>query len=97
MTDPGRLREMARMKRLYYLPETTDERKLEMALTIRTYAEEERADVRCVSCGHGVFYIEDTRPRCEGHVYSREGEAEYFITRFCEWCFDLVTAEEEEE
>lgn len=50
----------------------------------------------CVICNKVPFYATDNCARMEGHVYSALGIKEFRISRYCEWCFDLIMKEPEE-
>jgi Pyruvate/2-oxoacid:ferredoxin oxidoreductase delta subunit len=65
---------------------------------VRIYATEEPGyDMRCMNCKKAVFYAPHPEGLIEGHVYSQNGMLEYRISRYCEFCFDKVTEEDEED
>lgn len=66
---------------------------------MRLMAETDPDYVRyCTSCKAKVFFISTTEAFCEGQIYSEEGVREYTRNSgFCEFCFDALFREEEEE
>jgi hypothetical protein len=50
----------------------------------------------CVE-GEDVYFLEDTKARKPGHIYSRAGLREYGTSGCCEYHFDLFFGEPEEE
>src|SRR4051812_9137793 len=51
----------------------------------------------CSRCKKKIVYVPYAYALGEGHVYSTAGRAEVQISHFCEYCFDLVTKEPEED
>lgn len=51
----------------------------------------------CLNCKNKVFFVEHTHALQPGHIYSQLGAKEYHISMMCEYCFDKITAEPEEE
>lgn len=76
---------------------TTDERRVELLTLLREAADEVKMGSPCPKCKHIPFYAPHDEPLIEGHVYSRDGLQEIRITGYCEFCFDLITAEPDEE
>lgn len=48
-------------------------------------------------CGSYLVYLPYTHAIAPGHIYSDAGVREVSITGMCEFCFDEVTAEPEED
>lgn len=76
---------------------TTRERRIEILTLLQEGSDEAEMGRPCPNCGHHPFYAPHDEPLIEGHVYSRDGLAEIRITGYCEFCFDLITAEPVEE
>lgn len=76
---------------------TTRERRIEILTLVREGANEVKVGPRCPRCKNYSFFAPHDEALIEGHVYSRDGLAEIRITGYCEFCFDLITAEPEEE
>jgi len=76
---------------------TTRERRIELLTLVREGANEAKQRHRCPMCKNYLFYAPHDEALIEGHVYSPEGLAEIGITGLCEFCFDRVTAEPNEE
>lgn len=54
--------------------------------------------LKCASCENVVLFYDAMPPaKAPGHVYSDAGAREMKITHLCEWCFDLATAEPDED
>lgn len=66
----------------------------EMAETIAWLPGERK---RCSIGGEPVFYIEATRSYIPGHIHSEDGIAEYGISGCCEFHFDYMMLDLEEE
>jgi hypothetical protein len=77
--------------------DTTRERRIELLEMVREGADEAEMGVRCPRCRHYPFFAPHDEALIEGHVYSHDGVAEIRITGYCEFCFDLITEEPEEE
>lgn len=77
--------------------DTTDERRVEILTLVREGADEAKMGPVCPKCKHYSFFAPHDEALIEGHVYSRDGMAEIRITGYCEFCFDLITAEPEDE
>ncbi len=60
-------------------------------------AQDSMYQVRCKRCAQKVFFVEHTEAKVEGHIYSDLGVAEFGISRLCEYCFDLITMEPDED
>lgn len=89
--------ERARVRAQFYAEDTTRERRIELLRLMQTSADEMQLGTRCPRCKHYPFYVPHNEALLEGHVYSQAGMDELPISRYCEFCFDLVTAESEEE
>lgn len=89
--------ERARVREQFYNPETTRERRIELLRLMQTSADEVQMGRRCPRCKHYPYFAPHDEALLEGHVYSQDGMAELGITGYCEFCFDLVTAEPDEE
>lgn len=76
---------------------TTDERRVELLTLLQEGADEAEMGRPCPRCKHYPFFAPHPEALIEGHVYSHEGLAEIRITGYCEFCFDLITAEPDEE
>ncbi len=50
----------------------------------------------CVN-GHPIFYVEGQAGELPGHIYSEAGMREFRISRMCEWCFDDMCIEEDDD
>lgn len=55
----------------------------------------EHESPKCLD-GEVIFFAEDTEAFGPGHIYSRDGLAEFRISRLCEYHFDEAFAEDEE-
>ena len=75
---------------------TTKERRVEILTLLREGSDEAKMGRLCPRCRHYPFFAPHDEGLIEGHVYSREGLTEVRITGYCEFCFDLVTAEPDE-
>ena len=76
---------------------TTRERRVELLTFLQEAADEAKQLRPCPRCKHHLFYAPHNEALVEGHVYSQDGMAEISITGYCEFCFDLVTEEPDEE
>ena len=76
---------------------TSRERRIELLTLVREGADEAQMGNPCPKCKHYPFMAEHSEALIEGHVYSNEGYLELSITGLCEFCFDLVTQEPDEE
>jgi len=63
----------------------------------RAYERRASAEGLCLKCGVPVYFQGWTHGVAEGHIYSDAGLAEFKISGFCEYCFDLVTLPPEED
>lgn len=77
--------------------DTTDERRVEILTLVRDGANEAQMGPKCPRCGNYSFHAPWDHALIEGHVYSNDGAREIYITGYCEFCFDLVTEEPDEE
>ena len=50
----------------------------------------------CISCKKPI-HLSDQPTNTEGNIYSTSGAKEYQITGMCEYCFDQMVKEMEEE
>ena len=87
MTSNERLELLATMQVEFDDPRTTDERRRELLLTVREFAEEETT-YRCRFCKHAPVDKPWHMPLIEGHVYSDAGISDFFNHGWCEYCFD---------
>jgi len=76
---------------------TTRERRVELLTLVQEGANEAQMGRPCPVCKNYLFFAPHDEALIEGHVYSRDGVAELRITGYCEFCFDRITAEPEEE
>lgn len=76
---------------------TTRERRVAILTLLQEGANEAQMGRPCPACKNYVFFAPFHEPLIEGHVYSNDGIAELRITGYCEWCFDRITKEPEEE
>jgi hypothetical protein len=77
---------------------TPRERRVEILTMLQEGANEAQMGRRCPRCKNFSFYAPHTEALIEGHVYSHDGMIEATqITGYCEFCFDLVTQEPDEE
>jgi hypothetical protein len=51
----------------------------------------------CLNCGKRPLFILHSHAVCKGHIYSELGRTEFGISQLCEFCFDEITAEPEDE
>lgn len=76
---------------------TTDERRAEILTLVRDAADEAQMGPKCPRCQHHSFNALWTHALIEGHVYSYAGIRELDITGYCEFCFDHLTKEPDED
>ena len=76
---------------------TAPERRVAILTLLREGANEAKMGRPCPSCKNYVFFAPFHEALIEGHVYSNDGIAELRITGYCEFCFDRITAEPDEE
>ena len=89
--------ERARVREQFYNPETTDERRVELLRLMQTSADDLKMGRQCPRCKHYPYFAPHDEALLEGHVYSDAGMEELKITGYCEFCFDLITKEPDEE
>lgn len=77
--------------------DTTHGRRVEILTMLQEGADETKYHLPCLNCGHVPFYAPHDEGLVEGHVYSRDGLNEISISGLCEYCFDRITAEPDEE
>lgn len=53
--------------------------------------------LNCKKCGTSLVYVPYDHAVEPGHIYSVMGVKEVDMTGWCEWCFDEVTKEPEED
>jgi hypothetical protein len=87
----------AALQREFETLETSRERRIELLTYLQEGADEAQMGRPCPRCRHYPFFAPHDEALIEGHVYSHDGAREVRITGYCEYCFDLVTAEPEEE
>lgn len=98
MTSPERFAELQKMRREFYENSTTDKRRVEILTQVRTWAEEELPQSRCVNCKRGGIDVPYEYALIEGHCYSEAGSRDYQrITNTCEYCFDKMCKEADPE
>lgn len=78
-------------------PETSRERKTDLLRLLQTSADDVKMGHPCPRCKHYPFFAPHDEALLEGHVYSDAGREEIKITGYCEFCFDLITMEPDEE
>lgn len=78
-------------------PATTRERRVEILTLMRAGANESTMGSPCPMCKNFLFYAPHDEALIEGHVYSTDGLAEIQITGYCEFCFDKITEEPDDE
>lgn len=77
---------------------TTRERRVEIVGYLRDASNEAKISRPCPRCKNIPFYAPHDEALIEGHVYSHDGMVEATqITGYCEFCFDLITQEPDEE
>lgn len=89
--------ERARVRAQFYDPETTQERRIDLIRMIQNSADEAKMGRQCPRCKHYPYFVPHDEALLEGHVYSDDGMAEIGITGYCEFCFDLITKEPDED
>jgi hypothetical protein len=77
-------------------PETEQDKIRECEVTRDLAEKDEKYILRCIF-GEKVFYVEDTKSRMPGHCYSKEGVLEIRISGCCEYHFDEMFAEDDED
>lgn len=89
--------ERAAVQREFGDKDTTRERRVDILTLLQEGADETKMGFPCPRCKHYPFFAQHDEALIEGHVYSRDGMAEIGITGYCEFCFDLITQEPDEE
>lgn len=89
--------EKAAVQRVFNHEDTTQELRIEILTLLQEGADEAAIRLPCPRCKHYPFFAPHDEALIEGHVYSHEGVAEVRITGYCEFCFDLITQEPDEE
>lgn len=77
--------------------DTTTEERIKILTDMQDMANQEGYDSTCIRCKELVILLPHNEAVGEGHIYSEAGINEYQITRLCEYCFDDITVEDEEE
>jgi len=91
MTAQDRIELLTAMGEEFESPKTSDDRRIELLITLRNFAEEEMPESKCVYCHQTGFHAPYTEALIEGHCYSPAGVSEYaMITKVCEYCFDKL-------
>ena len=89
--------EQERLGREFENRDTTYERRVEILSMIQEGADETKYLPPCMNCKHVPFYVPWHEAMIEGHVYSNDGLREINISGLCEYCFDDITSEPDEE
>lgn len=94
------------LKKEFEHPGTSDERRVQILQYVQAGAQE-WADGRvtgpghprlmCINCKKAYFFAPWSEGLIEGHIYSDAGAREVHLSGMCEYCFDKLTAEPEEE
>jgi hypothetical protein len=77
-------------------PETEQDKIRECEVTRDLAEKDEKYTFRCIY-GEKVFYVDDTKARMPGHIYSQMGRNEFGISKCCEYHFDEMFAEDDED
>lgn len=77
--------------------DTPRERRAEILTLLREGANEAEMGTRCPKCKNYPFFAPHDEAIIEGHVYSHDGMEELRITGYCEFCFDKITQEPDED
>lgn len=94
---PEQLTQSKIYKKEFEDAKTTDERRAELVAWVQERAAEDGETQACWNCKKLVVMLDWHEGVAEGHIYSHDGMREYRISRVCEFCFDKLTAEPEEE
>lgn len=78
-------------------PDTEEARRVEILTLLRDGADEAQMGPKCPRCRHYSFHAPYDYALIEGHIYSDAGAAEVYITGYCEFCFDEITEEPDED
>lgn len=89
--------ERGRVREQFYAEDTTREKRVELIRLMQNSADEVKMGRPCARCKHYPFFVPHDEALLEGHVYSQAGMQELPISGYCEFCFDLVTKEPDEE
>lgn len=84
---------------LGHFPQETDYETFEefaLACSVWIEANPDAILLRCFY-GEPILYFDDMEARGPGHIYSYAGQQEYGITHFCEYHFDQITREMEDD
>lgn len=75
---------------------TADERRIEILKIVQAEAAIHTPEKKCYD-GEVVFFVEWHKALIPGHIYSRAGLREYQISKHCEYHFDELTFDPEED
>lgn len=90
-------KERAAVREQFYNPETSREKRIDLLRLMQNSADEAQMGRQCPRCKHYPFFVPNDEALLEGHVYSDAGMRELPITGYCEFCYDLITKEPDEE
>jgi hypothetical protein len=76
---------------------TSEPSDLELVRAAQAVASGERDALHCIQCQWVIVFWPYGRALCPGHVYSEAGRREVAITYLCEWCFDEIAVEPDED
>lgn len=71
----------------------SDREKTIALLGLRDKAALDEKVEKCWTCKQGAYLAYDDIARLPGHLYSKDGVAEFRITHTCEFCFDKIMRE----
>jgi hypothetical protein len=69
---------------------TSDERRIEILKIVQGEAEIHTPEKKCYD-GEVVFFVQWHKALIPGHIYSKDGLKEYQISKHCEYHFDELT------
>lgn len=90
-------KERARVREQFYAEDTPREKRVELIRLMQNSADEIKMGPQCPRCKHYLYFVPHDEALLEGHVYSEAGMQEISISGYCEFCFDLITAESDKE
>lgn len=101
MSSKETILELNTLRREFYTVDTTEERQIEILTRVQELAEIDKDYnphlARCSHCKQMVIACPHDKALIPGHIYSTAGERELEISRLCEYCFDEITKEPDEE
>jgi hypothetical protein len=98
MTSRERLKELNTLRVEFERSNTTEDRRKEILEQVQKWADGEIPEATCMNCKKTVIYIPYGYALIEGHIYSSEGMDEYrYISKCCEFCFDKMFEEDDNE